>query len=285
MKKIIALTILVLAPMMGLGFNPGVARAECPVDRVAGVLNLSFQPSIININQSSTVKVSGQVGMWASDCKGVSNTKAYIVYKTSTGEQYKSGPLALKQSGFMGTTLTVTDTISWDKIAKGKEINSDSVTVTAKGVVEGGINFEKNFTAQLKITTGPGDTDKPLLSPKNAEAETPKVTITGNSCKDLKEQISAFGGSGSRAAQLPAYCDVGTVYNKIVDFLYYFIGIIAVLALMYGGFVYMTARENDSQKKKGKDVITYALLGLVIALMALVIVNVVISLIVDNKVS
>ena len=102
------------------------------------------------------------------------------------------------------------------------------------------------------------------------------------SCDQLKAQIGQYGSG--RALDLPKYCTVSEAYQKISGFLYFAVGILAVLAIMYGGFVYMTARENDTQKKQGKDIILYAILGLVIAICAVLIVQLVINFIVDNKI-
>ncbi len=60
----------------------------------------------------------------------------------------------------------------------------------------------------------------------------------------------------------------------VVNFLIYISGTIAVLFVLLGGFWYMTGGITDD-KEKGKKTITYALMGLVITLLAWIIVNVI----------
>lgn len=60
----------------------------------------------------------------------------------------------------------------------------------------------------------------------------------------------------------------------IVNFLIYISGTVAVLFVLLGGFWYMTGGITDD-KEKGKKTITYALMGLVITLLAWIIVNII----------
>ncbi len=62
--------------------------------------------------------------------------------------------------------------------------------------------------------------------------------------------------------------------TSIVNFLIYISGTVAVLFVLLGGFWYMTGGLTDD-KEKGKKTITYALMGLVITLLAWIIVNII----------
>lgn len=57
------------------------------------------------------------------------------------------------------------------------------------------------------------------------------------------------------------------------------IGIIAVIMLVYGGYLYVTAGTNEDNTKKAKSIILYAFIGLAIAILSYVIVNVSVSFI------
>ncbi len=100
-------------------------------------------------------------------------------------------------------------------------------------------------------------------------------------CDALKAQINQYGGG--RAAELPAYCNEGVVYNKISSLLYYVLGIVAVISIIYGGYMYMTAGSNEQRKTKAKTILIYTIAGIVVALLAALIVNVVVNVVVDNK--
>lgn len=116
---------------------------------------------------------------------------------------------------------------------------------------------------------------------------TPKTTTTtaaqNAQCEFLRNQITNAGG-GNILKDLPAYCTTGSVYKKFIDFAFYAIGIVAVISVIYGGYLYMTSAGNETQTKKGRSVLIWAILGLVVVLLAAVIVNVVFNTLVENRV-
>lgn len=60
---------------------------------------------------------------------------------------------------------------------------------------------------------------------------------------------------------------------SIVKYLMTFLGIIAVVIILYGGFVWMTAGGNDDRVGKAKRIITAGIIGLAIILAAFAIVT------------
>ncbi len=103
-----------------------------------------------------------------------------------------------------------------------------------------------------------------------------------DTCATLKQQFDNANGSNV-IANIPQYCRIEFVYQKFINTALYFIGIVAVIAVIYGGYLYMTAGGNAAQVKKGRSVLTWAIIGLVVVLAAAVIVNVVVNLLVENK--
>ena len=63
------------------------------------------------------------------------------------------------------------------------------------------------------------------------------------------------------------------ITNAIIAIL----GILATIIIIYGGFQYMTSAGDSSKTKKAKDIILYAVIGLVICALAAAIVNFVIN--------
>ncbi len=57
------------------------------------------------------------------------------------------------------------------------------------------------------------------------------------------------------------------------------IGIIAVIMLVWGGYLYVTAGTNEDNTKKAKSILTYAFLGLGLAILSYAIVTVSVSFI------
>lgn len=67
---------------------------------------------------------------------------------------------------------------------------------------------------------------------------------------------------------------VGSVSALIKQVVLY-TGILAVLALTWGGFLFITAFGEDDKVKKGKSIVTYALIGVVLSISAYAIVDIV----------
>ena len=72
----------------------------------------------------------------------------------------------------------------------------------------------------------------------------------------------------------------GDFRGNIVDIINYiltFLGLVAVAFIVYAGFLLVTAGGEEDNLNKGKKIITYAAIGIVIVLLAYSIVNVIIG--------
>ncbi len=65
--------------------------------------------------------------------------------------------------------------------------------------------------------------------------------------------------------------------QKIINYVLGIVGAVAVLIIIYSGFVYMTSRGNEKQIESAKNSLTYAIVGLVVIFASIIIVNAVIS--------
>ena len=63
------------------------------------------------------------------------------------------------------------------------------------------------------------------------------------------------------------------VFQVVVNVIISVMGIAAVGVIMYGGFLLMTSTGDAAKVAKGRRVIIYAIVGLVVAILAYVIVN------------
>ena len=63
---------------------------------------------------------------------------------------------------------------------------------------------------------------------------------------------------------------------NVLNFVLSFLGIIAVAALIYAGFLYVTSRGEDSANEKSKKILAFAVLGILLILASFAIVNTVI---------
>lgn len=65
--------------------------------------------------------------------------------------------------------------------------------------------------------------------------------------------------------------------NKIINVVIGVLGVVAVAVVIYGGFLFLTAQGDPGKIKKGKDSITWGIIGLIIALLSWSIINFVLS--------
>ncbi len=62
-------------------------------------------------------------------------------------------------------------------------------------------------------------------------------------------------------------CLLNTIYT-VTNWVFYILTIVAVLMIVFGGFTYITAAGDPAKAGKGKTILTYAIIGLAIALIA-----------------
>lgn len=67
--------------------------------------------------------------------------------------------------------------------------------------------------------------------------------------------------------------DIGKLLVKIIIFILRLTAIIAVSYFIYGGLTWMTAGGNSDKIRKGKDIIVWAVLGLVVIFTSYIIIN------------
>lgn len=107
----------------------------------------------------------------------------------------------------------------------------------------------------------------------------------------LADDPTASAFAGLRQAATRAYGDnqttlldpLPTVIGRVIGSALAFIGVIFFVLIVYGGFLWMTARGNDSQVGKAKDLIGAAIVGLAIVLMAYAITSYVSTLLITRQ--
>ena len=65
----------------------------------------------------------------------------------------------------------------------------------------------------------------------------------------------------------------GNIVQNVLTFMYWIVGIVAVIMIIVSGIMYTTSGGDPAKVKKAKDALTVAVIGLIIALLAAVIVN------------
>lgn len=71
--------------------------------------------------------------------------------------------------------------------------------------------------------------------------------------------------------------DVSDLISTISNTMFFLLGAICVIMIIYGGFRYITSNGDASRVKSAKDIVLYAVIGLIVALLAYAIVQFVLT--------
>lgn len=96
------------------------------------------------------------------------------------------------------------------------------------------------------------------------------VNAIADTCKDPLNASSVICKSQGDS--------IKTIIGVVVNTLLFLVGIAAVVVIIIGGITYTTSAGSSDSIKRAKDMITYAVIGLIIALAAYAIVNWVLKL-------
>jgi uncharacterized membrane protein len=86
------------------------------------------------------------------------------------------------------------------------------------------------------------------------------------------------GAEAAKGAGMPSeLVGVNGVFTKITNTVLYAVGIISVIMLIYGGLRYVISGGDSKKVTDAKNTIMYAIIGLIISILAYAIVNFVIN--------
>jgi len=92
-------------------------------------------------------------------------------------------------------------------------------------------------------------------------------------------QVQASSGSVAFTNPLTGVNTIPELVAKVLSAVIGLIGILAVASFVYGGILYMTSGGSEEQLNKGKKVLLYSTMGLIVSILSYVIVNTVINII------
>jgi len=109
----------------------------------------------------------------------------------------------------------------------------------------------------------------------SVSALTPLHTFADTTAQSkIKDGINKAGGNENRI-------DVGTAIKSIINMMLFALGAISVIMIVIGGIRYTTSNGDSNGIQGAKNTILYAIVGLVVAILAYAMVN----FVVDNLVS
>ena len=85
----------------------------------------------------------------------------------------------------------------------------------------------------------------------------------GDAFGDNLEQVAGPGGAGYRTDAEPE-----TLVGEIIAVVLSFLGVVFLILMIYGGFLWMTAGGSEQQVEKAKKLITAAIIGLIVVVSA-----------------
>ena len=94
----------------------------------------------------------------------------------------------------------------------------------------------------------------------------------------LKKNLGAFGDNTG----LGSDTDLKTKIASIVNVLLGFLGLIAVIIIIYAGFKWLTAAGNDEQVTQAKSTLRNAVIGITVVALSYIIVNFVVNAVNDS---
>lgn len=89
----------------------------------------------------------------------------------------------------------------------------------------------------------------------------------------LKELATVLGWTNITNATVVDSPSLTSVVTKILNFLLGIFGIMSLIMMIIGASLYLTSAGDEDRIKKGKDIFKYAILGVVIAMSAMVLVR------------
>ncbi|MDD5738908.1 MAG: pilin [Candidatus Pacebacteria bacterium] len=93
----------------------------------------------------------------------------------------------------------------------------------------------------------------------------PVTIATGATCKsEVKDGMNCYLYDSKNYGIVGMF---NIIYN-ITNWVFFIMTLVAVLMIVYGGFVYITAAGDPAKAGSGKSILTFAIIGLAIALIA-----------------
>ena len=105
----------------------------------------------------------------------------------------------------------------------------------------------------------------------------PAVSFAATSSKDAVCQGIGLAGGTPDCQPAATDPDIPGTISKVIGVLSMVIGVAAVIMIMIGGFKYISSQGDSNSISSAKNTILYAIIGLVVALLAQVIVRFVIN--------
>lgn len=110
-----------------------------------------------------------------------------------------------------------------------------------------------------------------VLQPVYADCD-PSAGVTGG-----------VGCAGDGSSQPQKLFGADGIFTKVINFLLFFVGVVSVIMIIYGGIQYTTSAGDSGKVTSAKNTILYAIVGLIVSILAYAIVNFVTTTFLGNQ--
>lgn len=144
------------------------------------------------------------------------------------------------------------------------------------------MNIVKHTIQKAKILTGAFAISVLVLGvPAFADTPTPTTGGSGGTGVNVFNNCGGAAGSTDSGKQICGAKDdpdgLSKIMKNIINAILFLLGIIAVVMIIIGGIKYTTSNGDSNAIASAKNTILYAVIGLVVAIMAYSIVNFVVG--------
>lgn len=284
---------------VSLGLIPThVALAACDVAGMQPTTNGTIQINPSSVDENTKFTVSANVPIpddllagCKADAHAASNITFSFVY-TLNGKAQIFNQTAHLDTQVFGSSFTASNQQGWKSLGVG-DVKTTTVSIEVL-VKQGNTSVSRVGQKQtVTLTKGTADGGGPTDStpPDGSGGGSPPANGSsgggsGLCATDGYENINGlcipknpFGGEGLTGSK-----SIGDLITRVLKILLTLAGIVAVLFIIIGGFLYITSYGNEQQAEKGKKALQYALMGLGIVILSYVLVYVVTDLLTSGNI-
>jgi len=242
-------------------FSLGVFLGGFSVARAADQCCISGDSSG---NWSCTDVSSGSCTGFLYDGKCSDSTNASLC-NTMTGSSSSSGTSSGSSSSMSFENPLKYDSISAFLTAFLENLQGIVATIAVIFIVIGGIMYMLSAGDPKMITRAKDTIFAAIIG----------LAIVLAAPTFLKEVRTILGATGSSSGDesIDSAMSLLDIAENVLTFLLSIVGILAIIFIVIGAIMYLTAYGDEDKTKTGKKIITYSLIGIAVALAALILVE------------
>lgn len=115
--------------------------------------------------------------------------------------------------------------------------------------------------------------DKQIELAKNAILASMIGLALGIAAPSFLKEIATILGWGETPSSVSGATGILGILLNVLNFLLSILGVLAIIMLIIGGFMYLTSAGNDEMIDRGKKILIWSIVGVLVALGSLIIVN------------